>query len=99
MTTSSTQDMGENPNAAPVVVKPKNSLPPKRRKKKDVKNYRKAPGAPKRFKSAYIFFSTVMHPAIRKRLGTKGVTEKVRRLHYILTNDVNGEQAIIEAPS
>jgi hypothetical protein len=76
MTTDSIQDnMGENPNATPVVVKRK--LPAERRKKKDVK-YRKAPQAPKRFKSAYMFFSTAMHPAIRKRLGEKGVTEKVR---------------------
>jgi hypothetical protein len=96
MTTDIIQDMGENPNATPMVVKRK--LAPERRKKKDVK-YRKAPQAPKRFKSAYMFFSTAMHPAIRKRLGKKGVTEKVRSLHYILTNDVNGEQAIIEPPS
>jgi hypothetical protein len=80
MTTKISQEMGENLNATPVAVKP--NLPPKRRKKKDVK-YKKAPEAPKRFKSAYMFFSTVMHPAIRKRLGEKGVTEKVRSL---LTN-------------
>jgi hypothetical protein len=37
----------------------------------------KAPQAPKRFKSAYMFFSTAMHPEIRIRLGSKGAKEKV----------------------
>eukprot|EP00550_Attheya_septentrionalis_P009911 CAMPEP_0198292194 /NCGR_PEP_ID=MMETSP1449-20131203/10648_1 /TAXON_ID=420275 /ORGANISM="Attheya septentrionalis, Strain CCMP2084" /LENGTH=65 /DNA_ID=CAMNT_0043990985 /DNA_START=134 /DNA_END=327 /DNA_ORIENTATION=- len=61
-TTEISQDnMGENPNATPVF---KGKLPLKRRKKKDMK-YRKAPQAPKRFTSAYMFFSTAMHPAIR----------------------------------
>jgi hypothetical protein len=74
-----TQDMGENPNAAHMEVKRK--LPPQTKtkgckKNKDVK-YRKALQAPKRFKSAYMFFSTAMHPLLRKRLAEKGVTEKV----------------------
>lgn len=41
--------------------------------------YKKAPGAPKRFKSAFIFFSTAKHKEIRKKLGAEGNgTEKVR---------------------
>jgi len=39
--------------------------------------YRKAPGAPKRFKSAFIFFSTEKHKEIRAEMGEKGSAEKV----------------------
>eukprot|EP00978_Attheya_sp_CCMP212_P009522 scaffold22513_cov57-Attheya_sp.AAC.5 len=88
MTTDSFQDMGENPNATPVVVV-KRKLPAERRKKKDVK-YRKAPQAPKRFKSAYMFFSTAMHPAIRKRLGEKGVTEKTTVVAKLVSQEWKG---------
>jgi hypothetical protein len=45
--------------------------------------YKKAPGAPKRFKSAFIFFSTAKHKEIRKVLGEKGKdTEKVCLYEY-----------------
>lgn len=40
--------------------------------------YKKAPGAPKRFKSAFIFFSTEKHKEIRAEMGDKGSAEKVR---------------------
>jgi len=40
--------------------------------------YKKAPQAPRRFKSSYMFFSTEKHKAIRKELTEKGgETEKV----------------------
>jgi hypothetical protein len=39
--------------------------------------YKKAPGAPKRFKSAFIFFSTEKHKEIRAEMGDKGSAEKV----------------------
>ena len=46
--------------------------------------YKKAPGAPKRFKSAFIFFSTAKHKEIRKKLGAEGNgTEKVRPVTVI----------------
>jgi len=45
--------------------------------KKKPNKYKKAPQAPKRFKSAFIFFSSAKHPEIRKQLGEKGGTEKV----------------------
>eukprot|EP00978_Attheya_sp_CCMP212_P016046 scaffold41710_cov55-Attheya_sp.AAC.4 len=80
--------MGDNPNATPVVVV-KRKLLPKKCKKKDVK-YRKAPQAPKRFKSAYMFFSTAMHPAIRKRLGEKGVTEKTTVVAKLVSTEWKG---------
>jgi hypothetical protein len=39
--------------------------------------YKKAPGAPRRFKSAYMFFSTEKHRSIREELAEKGKSEKV----------------------
>jgi hypothetical protein len=46
--------------------------------------YAKAPGAPKRFKSAFIFFSSEKHPQIRSQLGEKGAKEKVSRAYCLL---------------
>jgi len=40
--------------------------------------YKKAPGAPKRFKSAYMFFSEQQHKIIRQQLDNKKVRLKVR---------------------
>jgi hypothetical protein len=46
-------------------------------KRREVK-YKKAPQAPRRFKSSYMFFSTEKHKAIRKELTEKaGENEKV----------------------
>lgn len=54
-------------------------LPPASAAIKGRAKYKKAPGAPKRFKSAFIFFSTAKHKEIRKKLGAEGNgTEKVR---------------------
>lgn len=39
--------------------------------------YKKAPQAPRRFKSSYMFFSTEKHKQIRKELTEKGELEKV----------------------
>jgi hypothetical protein len=39
--------------------------------------YKKAPQAPRRFKSAYMFFSTQKHKDIREELIQKGETNKV----------------------
>lgn len=46
--------------------------------KANIGKYKKAPGAPRRFKSAFIFFSTEKHKEIRQGLGTDGAKEKVR---------------------
>ena len=40
---------------------------------------RKAPCAPKRFKSAFIFYSTWKHKEIKKELKQQGIKRKVRR--------------------
>ena len=40
--------------------------------------YKKAPDAPKRFKSAFIIFSAEKHKEIKEDLAKKGRTEKVR---------------------
>jgi len=45
--------------------------------KRTVAKLKKAPDAPKRFKSAFIFFSTEKHKEIRSQLGDKGLAEKV----------------------
>jgi len=48
--------------------------------------YKKAPGAPKRFKSAFIFFSTAKHKEIRKVLGEKGKdTEKTTNVAKLVS--------------
>lgn len=45
--------------------------------RKPVSNMKKAPEAPKRFKSAFIFFSAEKHKEIRAQMGDQGVGEKV----------------------
>jgi hypothetical protein len=40
--------------------------------------YKKAPQAPRRFKSSYMFFSTTKHKEIRAELTAKGQGQKVR---------------------
>lgn len=47
---------------------------PVTRKKKQKVKFKKAPQAPRRFKSAYMFFSTAKHPEIRARLTAEGKT-------------------------
>jgi hypothetical protein len=39
--------------------------------------YKKAPGAPRRFTSSYMLFSTEKHRSFREELAKKGETEKV----------------------
>eukprot|EP00543_Licmophora_paradoxa_P003446 CAMPEP_0202448528 /NCGR_PEP_ID=MMETSP1360-20130828/7347_1 /ASSEMBLY_ACC=CAM_ASM_000848 /TAXON_ID=515479 /ORGANISM="Licmophora paradoxa, Strain CCMP2313" /LENGTH=338 /DNA_ID=CAMNT_0049066155 /DNA_START=576 /DNA_END=1592 /DNA_ORIENTATION=+ len=56
------------------------SLPPKKRKKRDAASMRKAPQAPKRFKSSYICFFMAKQPLIKEELGDKAnVTEVSKR--------------------
>eukprot|EP00542_Grammatophora_oceanica_P013022 CAMPEP_0194031648 /NCGR_PEP_ID=MMETSP0009_2-20130614/4774_1 /TAXON_ID=210454 /ORGANISM="Grammatophora oceanica, Strain CCMP 410" /LENGTH=86 /DNA_ID=CAMNT_0038671861 /DNA_START=117 /DNA_END=373 /DNA_ORIENTATION=+ len=40
------------------------------------KHMKKAPGAPRRFKTAFIFFSTAKHKEIREQLGSRGSKQK-----------------------
>jgi len=40
------------------------------------KQHKKAPGAPRRFKTAFIFFSTAKHKEIRQELGSRGSKQK-----------------------
>eukprot|EP00548_Thalassiothrix_antarctica_P011704 CAMPEP_0194162342 /NCGR_PEP_ID=MMETSP0152-20130528/79444_1 /TAXON_ID=1049557 /ORGANISM="Thalassiothrix antarctica, Strain L6-D1" /LENGTH=404 /DNA_ID=CAMNT_0038872233 /DNA_START=442 /DNA_END=1656 /DNA_ORIENTATION=+ len=47
--------------------------------------YKKAPQAPRRFKSAYIFFSTIKHKEIREELGTKGIAEKTTNIAKLVS--------------
>eukprot|EP00978_Attheya_sp_CCMP212_P048926 scaffold594733_cov86-Attheya_sp.AAC.1 len=72
---------------------------PIRKSKNEVK-YGKAPQAPKRFKSAYMFFSTIMHPEIRGRLGHKGAKEKTTVIAKLVSIEWKGlsqeERAIWE---
>jgi hypothetical protein len=48
------------------------------------KKYKKAPEAPRRFKSAFIFFSIEKHREIRESLQNTGQKEKVRPLSVFL---------------
>ena len=43
--------------------------------------YKKAPDAPKRFKSAFIIFSAEKHKEIKEKLAEQGRVEKVRSYH------------------
>lgn len=47
--------------------------------------FEKAPGAPKRFKSAFIFFSSEKHPQIRSQLGEKGAKEKTTNVAKLVS--------------
>ena len=44
--------------------------------------YKKAPDAPKRFKSAFIIFSAEKHKEIKEKLASQGRVEKVRFAPY-----------------
>ena len=48
-------------------------------KKPSVVKYTKAPQAPRRFKSSYMFFSTEKHQELRKDLAAKGENDKVSK--------------------
>jgi len=52
--------------------------------KKQVK-YKKPPDAPKRFKSAYIFFSIAKHPEIREQMEKDGSTEKTTNVAKLVS--------------
>lgn len=45
--------------------------------------YKKAPDAPKRFKSAFIIFSAEKHKEIKEKLASEGRVEKVRIAYQI----------------
>lgn len=55
-------------------------------KKKNIKTkYKKAPQAPRRFKSAYMFFSTTKHKDIREELGGRGIVEKTTNIAKLVS--------------
>lgn len=54
--------------------------------RKPQSNMKKAPDAPKRFKSAFIFFSAVKHKEIRAQMGDKGIGEKVNEHSKLYEN-------------
>jgi hypothetical protein len=63
---------------------------PKTQVKTQVK-YKKAPQAPRRFKSSYMFFSTAKHKQIRKELSEeKGELKKVGQRCNRISVTVNG---------
>jgi HMG (high mobility group) box len=49
-------------------------------KKEQNAKFKKAPGAPRRFKSAYMFFSTEKHKSIRQDHGKKLQTTEVAKM-------------------
>ena len=49
-------------------------------KKEQPMKYKKAPQAPRRFKSAYMFFSTEKHKSIRQENGEKLQTTEIAKL-------------------
>ena len=54
--------------------------------------YKKAPDAPKRFKSAFIIFSAEKHKEIKEKLASQGRVEKVRS-RVLACCDASGEAA------
>jgi len=47
--------------------------------------YKKAPQAPRRFKPAYMFFSTIKYKEISEELGTKGIVEKTTNIAKLVS--------------
>jgi hypothetical protein len=72
-TNSSTSPKHRNPQK----VKPPGKHP--KTTTTTIAQFRKAPDAPKRFKSAFILFSAEKHKEIRAQLGQKSNTERVSR--------------------
>lgn len=64
--------------------------PSKKGAKKQPAKYKKAPGAPRRFKSAFIFFSTQKHKEIRSQLGEKGSKEKTTNVAKMVSEAWKG---------
>jgi len=58
------------------MMEDESSTAPSRKRVKQVVKFKKAPQAPRRFKSAYMFFSTAKHPEIRARLKKEGKPEE-----------------------
>ena len=65
-----------NGSFVPIEQKQERTRKCKPRKKKTTK-FKKAPQAPRRFKSAYMFFSTDKHKSIREDMDREGVVAKV----------------------
>eukprot|EP00545_Synedropsis_sp_CCMP1620_P005229 CAMPEP_0119004376 /NCGR_PEP_ID=MMETSP1176-20130426/1105_1 /TAXON_ID=265551 /ORGANISM="Synedropsis recta cf, Strain CCMP1620" /LENGTH=450 /DNA_ID=CAMNT_0006956071 /DNA_START=149 /DNA_END=1501 /DNA_ORIENTATION=+ len=59
--------------------------PVKKMTKKNKTKYKKAPQAPRRFKSAYMFFSTSKHKEIREELGSRGIVEKTTNIAKLVS--------------
>jgi len=57
-------------------------------KKNQKMKYKKAPGAPKRFKSAYMYFSEQEHKRIRDNSNNKKVSKETARLGKWPANNV-----------
>jgi hypothetical protein len=55
------------------------TMSPKRKKKRDLSSLRKAPQAPKRFKSSYICFFTTKQPGIKENLGDKATVTEISK--------------------
>lgn len=75
----------------PEVVKIAKIDQSKVRPKKAVPKLKKAPEAPKRFKSAFIFFSTEKHKEIRARLVERGISETVNPILLLFSQTENNE--------
>lgn len=58
---------------------------PTKMTKKNKTKYKKAPQAPRRFKSAYMFFSTTKHKEIREELASRGIAEKTTNIAKLVS--------------
>jgi hypothetical protein len=76
-------------NASPSSKHPPSS--PKHKKKRDVHAMRKAPQAPKRFKSSYIFFFTSKQSEIKEILGDKATVMEVSKRSAQMWKDLSAE--------
>lgn len=66
-------------------------IPKKGKKKRDANALRKAPQAPKRFKSSYICFFMAKQPLIKDELGDKAtvtaISKRSAEMWYVLLTD------------
>jgi hypothetical protein len=68
------------------------SSPTKQRRKRDVTTMRKAPQAPKRFKSSYICFFTSKQPEIKGTLGDKATVMEVSKKSAQMWKELEPEE-------
>jgi len=83
------QQEDETPTSSPTKAKPKSS---QRGSKRDPNVFRKAPQAPKRFKSSYIFFFTEKQAKIKEELSPDATVTDISRRSAEMWRNLSPEE-------